>query len=111
MIAHIFLSLRDRSPSAYLPLDAQRTPGCSTSIARHCLKTATVLPEGFTQPTNMSGGFEVGGRTALVTGAARGFGREFAERLLRAGAKVIGKRVFSLFSSMFQLYIISGLHN
>ena len=53
----------------------------------------------------MSGGFEVGGRTALVTGAARGFGREFAERLLRAGAKVIGKRVFSLFSSMFQLYI------
>ncbi len=52
----------------------------------------------------MSGGFEVGGRTALVTGAARGFGREFAERLLRAGAKVIGKRVFPFFS-------VSTLHN
>ncbi len=49
----------------------------------------------------MSGGFEVGGRTALVTGAARGFGREFAERLLGAGAKVIGKRFFHCFLQCF----------
>ena len=33
-------------------------------------------------------GFNVEGKVAIVTGSARGFGKEFAERLLQKGAKV-----------------------
>ena len=32
--------------------------------------------------------FDVSGQRAIVTGSARGFGKEFATRLLSAGAKV-----------------------
>ena len=32
--------------------------------------------------------FDVRGKTAIVTGSAQGFGKNFAERLLSAGAKV-----------------------
>ncbi len=32
--------------------------------------------------------FDVNGRRAIVTGGARGFGREFARRLLQKGCKV-----------------------
>ena len=32
--------------------------------------------------------FDVSGKTVIITGSAQGFGREFADRLLQAGAKV-----------------------
>ena len=54
-------------------------------------------------------GYEVSGRTCLVTGSARGLGKEFAERLLRKGGKVcisdvdedVGRETFDLFRSMY----------
>jgi NAD(P)-dependent dehydrogenase (short-subunit alcohol dehydrogenase family) len=36
------------------------------------------------------GSFDLSQRTAIVTGAARGFGRAIAERLAAAGAEVVG---------------------
>ena len=32
--------------------------------------------------------FEISGRSAIITGSGRGFGKEFAKRLLEKGAKV-----------------------
>ena len=54
-------------------------------------------------------GFDVKGKVAIVTGSARGFGKEFAERLLRKGAKVcisdviedIGKETVNELKSKF----------
>ena len=54
-------------------------------------------------------GFNVEGKVAIVTGSARGFGKEFAERLLQKGAKVcisdviedIGKETLNELKSKF----------
>ena len=54
-------------------------------------------------------GFNVEEKVAIVTGSARGFGKEFAERLLQKGAKVcisdviedIGKETLNELKSKF----------
>ena len=49
--------------------------------------------------------FEVRDRVAIVTGGARGFGKEFSTRLLRAGAKgkitVLGLKNILLYELIF----------
>lgn len=42
-----------------------------------------------TSKSNIAGGFDLTGKTAIVTGAARGLGREYAIRLAGAGAAVV----------------------